>query len=141
MRLVVVLVVAAAVFAGCATGQTPGSGSGSSTTVKPGARAALEITAWRRGTDGPVRIWTLRCPPGGTLPAAARACSRLDALGATAFKPVPRNVACTEIYGGPQVAEVRGTFNGRRVQTRFTRNDGCRIDRWDRHRFLFPIKT
>jgi hypothetical protein len=50
-------------------------------------------------------------------------------------------VACTEIYGGPQVAEVRGTFKGRRIQARFTRANGCEIDRWDRHRFLFPIRT
>jgi hypothetical protein len=134
------LVAVAAVATGCAAGQAT-SGSGSSTVVKPGGRTALEIATWRRGTDGPVRVWTLRCPPGGTLPAAARACSRLDALGAKAFKPVPPNMACTQVYGGPQVAEVRGTFDGRRIKARFTRVDGCQIDRWNRHRFLFPIGT
>jgi hypothetical protein len=137
---IAVLVAATAVAAGCASGQAA-SDSGSETVVKPSARTALQISAWRRGTAGPVRSWTLRCPPGGTLPAAARACSRLDALGAKAFQPVPRNVACTEVYGGPQVAEVRGTHNGRRIRARFTRVDGCQIDRWDRHRFLFPIGT
>jgi Subtilisin inhibitor-like len=136
---IAILVVAAAAAAGCAAGQMPSSGT--RTVVKPGARTALGISTWRRGTDGPVRAWTLRCPPGGTLPNAARACSRLDALGAKAFKPVPHNVACTEIYGGPQVAEVRGTFNGRSIKARFTRANGCEIDRWDRHRFLFPIGT
>ena len=136
---IAILVVAAAAAAGCATGQVPSSGTG--TVVKPAARSALEISTWRRGTDGPVRTWTLRCPSGGTLPNAARACSRLDALGAKAFKAVPRNVGCTEIYGGPQVAEVRGTLDGRRIQARFTRTNGCEIDRWDRHRFLFPIGT
>ncbi|MBA2569479.1 MAG: hypothetical protein H0V11_09055 [Actinobacteria bacterium] len=140
MRVIAGLVVAATVAAGCATGQVPGSGSGTATGVQPGARVALEISTWRRGTDGPVYVWTLRCPPGGTLPAAARACSRLDALGAKAFKPAG-NAACTQIYGGPQVAEVRGTLNGRRIRARFTRVDGCQIDRWDRHRFLFPSRT
>jgi hypothetical protein len=120
VRIFAVVVVAAAVVAGCATGQVPSSGTGE--VLKP--LAALEIATWRRGTDGPARTWTLRCPPGGTLPAAARACTRLDALGAKAFKPVPRNVACTLIYGGPQVAEVRGTLNGRRVRARFTRANG-----------------
>jgi hypothetical protein len=137
---IAVLVAATAVAAGCASGQAA-SDSGSETVVKPAPRTSLQISTWRRGTDGPVRIGTLRCPPGGTLPAAARACSRLDALGAKAFKPNPRNVACTQIYGGPQVAEVRGTFDGRRINARFTRADGCQIDRWDRHRFLFPIGT
>ena len=139
MRVFGVVAFAAVVAAGCATGQVPSSGTG--TAVKPAARTALEIATWRGGTDGPVRTWTLRCPPGGTLPAAARACSRLDALGAKAFKPVPRNVACTEIYGGPQVAEVRGTHDGRRIRARFTRANGCEIDRWNRHGFLFPIRT
>ena len=137
MRIAILVVAAAA--AGCASGQMPSSGTG--TVVKPSARATLEISTWRRGTDGPVRSWTLRCPPGGTLPKAARACSRLDALGAKAFKSVPHNVACTEIYGGPQIAEVRGSFHGRSIKARFTRANGCEIDRWDRHRFLFPIGT
>lgn len=137
---IVALVAATAVAAGCASGQAA-SDSDSETVVKPKAGTALQISTWRRGTAGPVRLWTLRCPAGGTLPDAARACSRLAALGAKAFKPVPRNVACTEIYGGPQVAEVRGTFNGRRINARFTRVDGCQIDRWNRHRFLFPIGT
>jgi hypothetical protein len=47
-------------------------------------------------------------------------------------------MACIEIYGGPQVAEVRGTFRGRQVAARFSREDGCQIERWDRVRFLFP---
>jgi len=54
------------------------------------------------------------------------------------FRPVPADTACTEIYGGPHVAEVRGRFRGRRVSAQFTRTDGCQIERWNRVRFLFP---
>jgi hypothetical protein len=114
-------------------------GTGATETMSPAPRTALEISVWVRGTDGPVRTWTLRCPPAGRQPAAARACSRLDALGEDAFKPVPHGVACAQIYGGPQVAEVRGSFRGRRIQARFSRQDACRIERWDRHAFLFPV--
>ena len=89
------------------------------------------------GTDAPTTLWTLRCPSGGTLPHPARACERLAAIDKP-FAPVPRNVACTEIYGGPQVAEVRGTFRGHKVNARFTRTDGCEIARWNKVRFLFP---
>jgi hypothetical protein len=32
---------------------------------------------------------------------------------------------------------VRGTYQGRRIWTRFARRDGCEIARWNRHRFLF----
>jgi hypothetical protein len=85
-------------------------------------------------------LWTLRCPAGGTLPRPPRACKRLDAIDHP-FAPVPNGLACTQIYGDPQVAEVRGTFHGRPVNARFTRADGCEINRWNRVRFLFPVKT
>ena len=137
MRGPILLAAVAAVSAGCAG---MGNGRGSET-MNAAPRTALEISVWARGTDGPVRAWTLRCPPEGTQPAAARACSRLDALDEDAFKPVPHGVACAQIYGGPEVAEVRGTFRGRRIETRFSREDACRMERWDRHAFLFTARA
>jgi len=99
---------------------------------------ALIVYVWPRGVNGPRREWTLRCgQPDGTLPAPGRACKRLAALKEP-FAPVPMQVACTEIYGGPQVAEVRGTFRSHMVRARFTRTNGCEIARWNRVRFLFP---
>lgn len=111
----------------------------------PGATstsAELRITAWPkgRGTAG-VKRWTLQCgPTSGSLPNAARACRSLASLK-NPFAPVPKDVACTEIYGGPAEAVVSGRYASRRVWARFTRSDGCQIDRWDRHRFLFPFRT
>lgn len=48
------------------------------------------------------------------------------------FAPVPKNVVCTEIYGGPQKARVTGTVGGNRIWATFTRQNGCQIDRWNR---------
>jgi len=45
---------------------------------------------------------------------------------------MPRNIVCTEIYGGPQRARVVGTVNGRRIFATFARSNGCEIDRWQR---------
>jgi hypothetical protein len=91
----------------------------------------LEVSVWRAGTDGPVRVATVECPaPGDT-------CDRLDALE-DPFAPVPDGAICTLIYGGPQVAEVRGTYRGETVNARFNRTNGCEIQRWDRVAFLFP---
>jgi Subtilisin inhibitor-like len=98
----------------------------------------LEISVWNSGMDGPVRNWTLECPPGGSLPNAATACARLEALGDEAFAPLAKDIVCAQIYGGPQVAEVRGTFDGRPVEARFNRTNGCEMERWNRHEFLFP---
>ena len=102
------------------------------------AVTSLTIMLWPQGMDGPRERWTLRCgPTGGTHPAAVAACRRLASLEQP-FRPVPRNAVCTEIYGGPDVAVVAGTFRGRRVWARFNRTNGCHIARWNKHRFLLP---
>jgi hypothetical protein len=103
------------------------------------AATDLRITVWPEGPDGEgVRVWRLRCdPPGGSLPRRATTCARLAALERP-FAPVPKDVGCTQIYGGPQVARVTGTFERRRVWATFKRTDGCEISRWNRVRFLFP---
>jgi hypothetical protein len=99
---------------------------------------SLTIVVWPDGNPGPSHAWTLRCSPvGGTLPARAAACRRLAVLK-DPFAPVPPGMACTELYGGPQTALVRGTFRGRRVWTYFRRRDGCEIARWQQVKFLFP---
>ncbi len=104
--------------------------------------SALRLAVWPEGPDrGSARVWFLRCAPaGGTLPRPAVACRRLFAQPRP-FAPVPKDMACTEIYGGPQVARVTGTFRGRRVWATFRRTDGCEIARWNRVRFLFPVAT
>lgn len=122
------LALAAIAATGCMGRGGPGGGSASST--------SLEISV-SPGGEAPTKLWTLRCPAGGTLPNPSRACERLERLD-DPFEPVPRNVACTAIYGGPQTAEVRGTFRGKRVEARFNRKDGCELARWNRLRFLFP---
>ena len=107
-----------------------------------GASADLRIVVWPEGPDeGSARVWRLRCSPaGGTLPRPAAACRQLAALDRP-FAPVPKDMACTAIFGGPQVARVTGTFRGRRVWATFRRTDGCEIARWNRVRRLFPGAT
>jgi hypothetical protein len=106
----------------------------------PGAPTALRIAYFEDGRRPATKVvWTLRCdPPGGTLPRRAAACRALERLGWQVLRPVPGDVACTEIYGGPQVAIVTGIVDGRRVWARLRREDGCQIDRWERNRFLLP---
>jgi hypothetical protein len=124
---------------GCMSRGTSGEDGGSEST-------SLEISV-TPGGEAPTKIWTLRCPEGGTLPDAAEACSKLESLD-DPFAPVPKDVACTQIYGGPQEADVRGLFSlvlqdvhlfrGRPVEAHFDRGNGCEIARWDKVQFLFP---
>ncbi|MEM9202948.1 MAG: hypothetical protein AAGC53_14895 [Actinomycetota bacterium] len=39
---------------------------------------------------------------------------------------------CTEIFGGPEVAQITGTIDDRTVDTTVDRANGCGIDDWDR---------
>jgi subtilisin inhibitor-like len=110
--------------------------------VAPGSEAtsastptvSLTITYWpaeQKPTTS--RRWTLRCDPlGGTLPTRRAACRRLARLKASSFAPVPSDAVCTQIYGGPQKAVVKGTVGGARVWASFRRRNGCEIDRWRR---------
>jgi hypothetical protein len=91
--------------------------------------AVLTITLFSSGTGGPEQHWVVRCP-------GAKLCARLEAGGRALFRPTPPDMACTLIYGGPEVALVRGRLNDRSVWARFTRRDGCAIARWNRVAFL-----
>jgi hypothetical protein len=98
----------------------------------------LTIAVQPNGSSGPTRTWTLRCdPPGGSLPGARAACVRLRP---EALRPLAPDTICTQIYGGPQTARVRGRLRDRPVDARFSRNNGCEIHRWDSVRFLLPVK-
>lgn len=98
----------------------------------PSARAAsarLEITL----DDGfGIRsVWTLRCSPAaGNHPEPAKACGVLGANADRAFAPPAKGQACTQQYGGPQKALIKGTWKGRAVNAQFSLEDGCQIGRW-----------
>ena len=122
-----VLFLATALLAGCGS---DGDGGGSS---QP--RYDLTITYWPTGRDGESRSATLTCDPdGGTHPDPNGAC---DALleNEDALQPVPGDVACTEIYGGPQLATVSGSG----VDATLSRTNGCEIARWDALRAVIQL--
>ena len=97
------------VVAGC------GSATGGGDTAEPPQPGYdLQITYWPEGKDGESRTASLTCDPsGGTHADPAKACAALDAHP-EALHPVPMDSACTEIYGGDQVAEDPGVWPRRR---------------------------
>ena len=81
--------------------------------------------------------WRLHCNPlGGNLPHGDKACYLL-AVMSRPFAPVGPRAVCSQVYGGPEVAQVAGRYRGRSVDTTFARTDGCQTHRWDRLSFLF----
>ncbi len=96
-----------------------------------------------RGTE--VRRATLTCDGDGSRATgflerrdAGRLCRRAYALERFLARAPDGDRACTEVYGGPSRARVRGNVRGRAVNRRFHRSDGCGIADWDRARPLLP---
>jgi hypothetical protein len=127
-----VLALAALAATGCMGRTETGGGSGQ---ASPQTRLTIEISI--RGSEAPTKVWTLTCPAGGTLPHPDRACRKLAKLRRP-FAATPKTTVCTQIYGGPEIADVTGSFHGRPVKAHFDHGNGCEIARWNRVAFLFP---
>jgi hypothetical protein len=124
MRTLVLLGLAAALVA-CGSGSAAGTEAAAPAT-------SLTVTYWENGpAAGGRERWTLACAPArGTLERPGLACRKLAAGGMRLFAPVPKDLSCIQIYGGPQVARVVGTLKGRRLSASFNLRDGCQISRW-----------
>ena len=122
---------------GC--GSEAGDEGGGDASAEPAPATELTVTLWPQGRSGPSHEFTLTCdPPGGTHPTPAEACAILDADSAV-LEPLPPDSICTELYGGPDEAEVVGTVNGEQVNASLSRQNGCEIDRWDRAAALLSL--
>lgn len=122
--------VGALAWSDAATGAVPPLAS------PPPAPVNLALTVADR--PGQTRLATLSCSGGharatGYLrgrPLTACAAARRLA-GLLAARPRDDRI-CTQVYGGPATARVRGRIAGRPIDRRFARTDGCRIDDWNR---------
>ncbi|MFH8580552.1 subtilase-type protease inhibitor [Streptomyces zaomyceticus] len=104
----------------------------------------LTVTVAESGHPGADGTFELSCDERaeGNHPARENACRRLGRLaeaGANPFEPVPADQLCTQVYGGPAVAHITGTWQGRTVDARFSRADGCEIDRWENLEPVLPL--
>jgi hypothetical protein len=98
-------------------------------TAAPAATTELVVRLDRDGPQGPAAAKELRVTCGDAD--ASAACRAAERLKPRDFSPVPDNVACTEIFGGPQTARISGTLRGERVSATFSRANGCEINRWE----------
>jgi hypothetical protein len=105
------LIMCAALIAGC--------GADDEQPAAPAAVADLVVEVEPGGKSG-----TVKCD-------AAEDCPEVSALEPAVFEPTPGNVACTQQYGGPEQATVKGTFKGEPVDASFSRENGCEIARWE----------
>jgi hypothetical protein len=119
MKLLVALV-ALVLVAGCGEDEeTPASS-------QP-AYADLTVTVEPGGTEN------VRCDTAED----SEVCGALADIKPATFEPVPGNVACTQQYGGPETATVKGTLDGKEIDAEFSRVNGCEIERWEAAAPLF----
>jgi hypothetical protein len=115
MRFLAPALVAAALLAACGED-------------KPAAAPRTDLVV-RVDPDGPqgskpAKTTRVQCPGDGC--AATKGLTRAD------FAPTPLDQACTQLYGGPETATVKGTLDGEPVDGSFKRTDGCEISRWEK---------
>ena len=137
---------AVALIAGCggddAADTTTTAGATTSSGGQGIAAPFAELTIEIGTAEAPAQATaTLQCGEGVTgtgfladQDAAAAACHAISSnqevkdllLGRT-----PEPEACTEIYGGPDVAHITGILEGEEVDATIDRTNGCGIFRWD----------
>lgn len=115
------LAVTAAVLAGCGDGEMEGGAGAGRTEV------SVTVDLDGSGPEGAVSR-TVSCD-GGT---GGRECSFLADVPLDAFDRLAPSTACTQVFGGPQTAQLRGTVRGERVDAGYSRENGCETARWDR---------
>ncbi|MFJ8667837.1 SSI family serine proteinase inhibitor [Streptomyces sp. NPDC093600] len=103
----------------------------------------LTVTVEKSGHRQADGTFRLECgaKAGGDHPAAQNACRRLDQLARERkdpFRPVGGDQFCTQMYGGAAVAHIKGTWQGRSIDARFSRANGCEIDRWENLEPVLP---
>jgi hypothetical protein len=153
-RLIALAAGLAVVAAACGTPQSPGASStttepatttppSTTTTTQPPFTASLSITIGTKDMPGEFTA-TLTCgeatsATGYLSDTAQQACDFLassqDARTRLIEGP-PKDRACTEIYGGGEVADITGSIAGTAVSTTVDRANGCGIADWD---LLRPI--
>lgn len=137
LRNVGILFLVVGALAACADpGTTGAGGSAGSTPSSKQPPTSLTISV-KAEPSAPPQVWTLSCQPvAGTHPKATDACAFVSKASAALLAPVPASQSCTQIFGSPATATVKGTWQGKSVDASFARTNGCEIARWDRVKAL-----
>jgi hypothetical protein len=124
MRRLALGLLLAASLAGC------GSDEGTQAAGPTGELANLVVSVdddGARGASQP-RELKLEC----AKPTDSQACGAAAGVSAADVRKTGGDTACTQIYGGPEEASIKGKIRGEAIDATFKRTDGCEISRWDR---------
>jgi len=129
-RLAPVLLAAALLFAACGSDEptTPATGGGSE------ELANFVVTVDADGESGAAaKELQVTC----SAPTDSDVCGAAAGVSAADLAAPKDDIACTQVFGGPETATIKGTLRGEPVDASFSRSDGCEIARWDKLKPLF----
>jgi hypothetical protein len=128
MRRLALVGLLAAALAGCGSDErTPAAGG-------DGNLATLVVTVDDDGARGAAKRRELRL--NCAKPTDSKACGAAAGVSAADVQDTPGDMACTQLYGGPEEASIKGSIRGQPVDATFKRTDGCEISRWERVKAL-----
>jgi hypothetical protein len=123
------LVLAAALALGV-VGACGDSGGSSSDDDFAEDNSSLTVTLDPDGPQGPLDEMTKKGLACGEESGDA-VCQAMSEIDVAALGPVSPDTACTEIFGGPDTASLKGIIEGEEVDVELTRANGCEIERFD----------
>lgn len=134
MRAIAISVLAVLVVAVAACG---GDEEGPGPPEEPSTGATrLEVKVWPEGRPGKARSATVVCDNPET---GGEDCAAGEQVDPEALVPTPPDVACTQIFGGPQEATIEGTLRGEELDVELSRRNGCEISRWEAAEALLEL--
>lgn len=93
---------------------------------------------YKANQDAKKEIYSLRCEPNSIR--VSKKCARLLKVSSP-FDSIELDKICSQIFGGTEIARIKGYWRGNKVDSIFSKSNGCEIDRWNKIRFLFPHNT
>jgi Subtilisin inhibitor-like len=144
VRLLLPLVALLVLVSACGTsssgtasgGSSSGGSASGSSSAPPESDLLIEIN---RGGGAPTESYRLTCGDAvtGNHPDGAAACAHLKSMK-DPFAAIPADTMCTQIYSGPETAHVTGRWQGKPVDLKLSRIDGCRTEQWGSLGALLP---
>ena len=95
--------------------------------------ASLDVVVRPDGPGGPAVTNEIRCGRFGPGSPGSPECEELEGFTAQDLAPTKPGTACAAVFGGPATATVRGAVLGIHVNTRFSLENSCEIERWRRN--------
>ena len=123
--LILIIVSGLAITSCSQTNSTPTS---STPTPSPETRPETSASSSSLTITSSDRVIFLQCP------SAKKECDRLAKM-----KDEPGGQVCSQVYGGPQTATIKGLLNKKPVDIKLSLSDGCKISQWEKWQWLVPI--